>query len=121
MEDGGDTVSKIVILVGERIRALRQLRDLSQEKLALKAGMNTSYIGQVERGEKSATIVSLEKIAFALDVDLEEMFHFDKDIAEKADTSVIEKIAYELKGRTEEEQGDIYTFVKQLLWFRDKK
>lgn len=114
-------MSNVVILVGERIRALRQHRDLSQEKLAFKAGMNTSFIGQVERGEKSATIVSLEKIATALDIELEEIFQFDKDVAEKGDSSFVEKIAYELKGRTEEEQGDIYNFVKQLLLFRDKK
>ncbi|WP_372663793.1 helix-turn-helix domain-containing protein [Cohnella sp.] len=114
-------MSSIVILVGEKIRALRQHRDLSQEKLAFKAGLNTSYIGQVERGEKSATIVSLEKLAIALDVDLEEMFRFDKEIAEEVDLSFVEKIAYELKGRSEEEQGDIYNLVKQLLWFRDKK
>ena len=30
------------------------------------------------------------------------------------------EIFFELKGRTEEEQEDIYNFVKQLLWFRDK-
>lgn len=114
-------MSNIVILVGEKIRALRQHRDLSQEKLAFKAGMNTSYIGQVERGEKSATIVSLEKIATALDVDLENLFRFDKEIAEEVEISFAEKIAYELKGRTEEEQTDIYNFVKQLIWFRDKK
>lgn len=121
MEDRWETVNNVVILVGERIRALRQLRDLSQEKLAFKAGMNISYIGQIERGEKSATIVSLEKIATALDVGLEEIFRFDNDIVDKEDSSFIEKIAYELKGRTEEEQKDIYKFVKELLAFKDKK
>ncbi|BBH22610.1 transcriptional regulator [Paenibacillus baekrokdamisoli] len=114
-------MSDVVILVGEKIRALRQHRGLSQEKLAFKAGINTSYIGQVERGEKSATIISLEKIATALDVGIEELFQFDKVVAERADSSFIERIAYELKGRTKEEQEDIYSFVKQLLWFRDKK
>ncbi|MDQ0086740.1 transcriptional regulator with XRE-family HTH domain [Paenibacillus anaericanus] len=114
-------MSSIVILVGEKIRALRQHRDLSQEKLAFKAGLNTSYIGQVERGEKSATVVSLEKIAIALDVDIEEMFRFDKEVSEETELSYIEKIAYELKGRSEEEQATIYNFVKQMLWFRDKK
>lgn len=114
-------LSNIVVLVGEKIRVLRQQRDLSQEKLAFKSGLNTSYIGQVERGEKSVTIVSLEKIAIALDVELEEIFQFDKEIPDQVDLSYLEKTIYELKGRSEEEQADVYNFVKQLLWFRDKK
>ena len=114
-------MSKIARLVGEKIRILRQSRGLSQEKLGFKAGLNTSFIGQVERGEKSPTIISLEKIANALDVQLKELFQFDEDVSSVADMTFIEKITYELKGRTGEEQEAVYQFIKQLLRFRDRK
>ena len=114
-------MSNITSLVGEKIRSLRQVRELSQEQLAFKAGLNTSYLGQIERGEKSPTIVSLEKIAIALDADIEQLFRFDQRIVVKTDLTFVEKISYELRGRSEEEKKAIYEFVKQLLWFRDKK
>lgn len=56
--------------IGENIRLLRIKSDLSQEQLALNAGVNTSYIGQIERGEKNPTIKTLEKISIALNIDL---------------------------------------------------
>lgn len=59
-----NTVKKI----GESIRLLRLKKGLSQEQLALQAGVNTSYLGQVERGENNPTIHTLEKIAIGLEV-----------------------------------------------------
>lgn len=56
--------------IGENIRLLRIKSDLSQEQLAFNAGVNTSYIGQIERGEKNPTIKTLDKISLALDIDL---------------------------------------------------
>lgn len=113
-------MSDIAIRVGENIRNLRLARGMSQEKLALRAGMNTSYLGQVERGEKSPTIVSLEKIAHALGIEIKELFEFASS-SNFRDTTFIDKISVELKGRTTEEHKDIYHFVRQLLWFKDKK
>lgn len=114
-------MSKNAVLVGEKIRLLRQQRALSQESLALKSGLNTSYLGQVERGEKSPTIDTLDKIATGLDVDLEQLFTFDKKTEPMIDLSFLEKIVYELNGRTEQEQEVVYDFIKRLLRFRDKK
>ncbi|WP_245600219.1 helix-turn-helix domain-containing protein [Paenibacillus harenae] len=59
-----NTVKKI----GESIRLLRLKKGLSQEQLALHSGVNTSYLGQVERGENNPTIHTLEKIATGLEV-----------------------------------------------------
>ncbi|WP_110945154.1 helix-turn-helix domain-containing protein [Paenibacillus phocaensis] len=61
--------------IGENIRLLRNKRDLSQEQLALNAGVNTSYIGQIERGEKNPTIKTLEKISSALNIDLIDLLY----------------------------------------------
>ncbi|WP_200905883.1 helix-turn-helix transcriptional regulator [Paenibacillus sp. IHB B 3415] len=41
-----------------------------QEQLTLSAGVNTSYFGQIERGEKNPTIKILEQISAALEITL---------------------------------------------------
>jgi len=67
-------MSKIVKTVGERIRKYRNQACLSQDELAERAGLHGTYIGQLERGEKNATIESIEKVACALHVPLEVLF-----------------------------------------------
>ena len=57
--------------IGERIRLLRLQKGLSQEQLALNAQMNTSYLGQLERGAKNPTLPTLEKIARGLELNIE--------------------------------------------------
>ena len=52
--------------VGARIRELRNDRGLSQEKLALAAGLDRTYIASVENGKRNISIVNLEKIIAAL-------------------------------------------------------
>lgn len=56
--------------LGQRIRAERTARKMTQEELAERADLHPTYIGQVERGEKSLTIASLEKIVEGLGIDL---------------------------------------------------
>lgn len=53
--------------VGNRIRELRTVAGLSQEKLALAAGIDRTYIASVENGKRNISIVNLEKIIKALD------------------------------------------------------
>ncbi|OGP87448.1 MAG: hypothetical protein A2156_13420 [Deltaproteobacteria bacterium RBG_16_48_10] len=57
-------------LLGARIRQMRQVRGLSQEQLALEAGLDRSYVGGVERGERNITFNSLCRIARALKTDV---------------------------------------------------
>ena len=61
-------------IIGKRIRDYRQQQGLSQEKLAERAGCHATYIGQIERGEKNATLESIQKIAEALQVPLSLLF-----------------------------------------------
>lgn len=57
--------------IGKRIRTLRLQTGMSQEQLALNATMNTSYLGQIERGAKNPTLPTLEKIARGLNIHIE--------------------------------------------------
>jgi transcriptional regulator with XRE-family HTH domain len=63
----------ITVQVGFRIRLLREARGLSQEKLAELAGLHRVYVGQVERGEKCPTIITLDKIAGAMGVEIADL------------------------------------------------
>ena len=54
--------------VGRTIRGARKARGISQESLALSAGLDRSYVGGVERGERNISILNIKKIADALDV-----------------------------------------------------
>ena len=57
--------------VGELVRRYREMRDLTQEQLAKKTGLNTSYISRVEQGFiKSPGIEALRRIADELHVDV---------------------------------------------------
>ena len=67
-------MNTITNIVGQRIRARRQQKGLTQEELAERAELHPTYIGQAERGEKNLTLVSLEKILNALDLSFSEFF-----------------------------------------------
>lgn len=62
------------MLVGERIRTLRKERGWSQEELGEKADLHHTYVGAVERGEKNASIDTLDKIAVAFNIEILDLF-----------------------------------------------
>lgn len=55
-------------LVGNNIRYYRVQAELTQEDLAKRAGINRSYLSDLERGERNARLATLVLIANALDV-----------------------------------------------------
>lgn len=54
---------------GSRIRRLRRMRRITQEELGELTGLHVSYIGQLERGQRTPSIKTLDAIARALQVD----------------------------------------------------
>jgi transcriptional regulator with XRE-family HTH domain len=55
-------------LVAQNLRAARAKRQLSQQELAMKAGLSVSYISMLERSERTPPLETLETIAKALRV-----------------------------------------------------
>lgn len=68
----------IRIKLAERIRQLRAKHELTQEKLAQKAGLSLYYVQVLEARvqKKNATIITLEKLAHAFDMELWELLRF---------------------------------------------
>ena len=62
---------------GKRVAELRKKAGYSQEQFAFKCGVDRTYVGVVERGEKSPTLNTIEKIARALDISMSELLNFD--------------------------------------------
>lgn len=58
--------NKIVVDLGAAIRRARIGLGLSQEALAVDAGLDRSYVGGIERGEHNLTVMNVAKIAGAL-------------------------------------------------------
>ncbi len=63
----------ISIKFGEKVREIRISQNISQEQLAHLADLHRTYIGMVERAEKNITLVNIEKIANALNVNITEL------------------------------------------------
>ena len=66
----GDVLARF----GDRVRALRKERGLSQEAFAAACGLDRTYMGGIERGERNLALRNLEKVADALNLSLADLF-----------------------------------------------
>lgn len=66
----------VKILVGKRVKELRNNLNISQEELADIAELDRTYITSVESGRRNISIVNVEKLAKALNTTLAEFFNF---------------------------------------------
>jgi transcriptional regulator with XRE-family HTH domain len=65
--DGRDPLD----VLGRRVNELRVARNLSQEELAGRAGLDRTYVSAIERGKANPTLIVLLRLAQALDVSLD--------------------------------------------------
>lgn len=65
---------QILIKFGKKIRDERIELGLSQEELASKANMHRTYIGMIERAEKNITLINMDKIAKAINMEIADIF-----------------------------------------------
>ena len=64
------------IAFGKRVAELRKNAGYSQEHFAFKCEVDRTYIGTIERGEKSPTLNTIAKIANALGISKSELFDY---------------------------------------------
>ena len=92
---------KLLQSIGGRIQFLRERKGLTQEQLEERTGVNTKYISAIERGNKNATVKTLEKIASGLGVELYELFLSPKDLSdEKAARKAIDSLLKNADAKT---------------------
>ena len=104
-------MSEISEKFGNRVRNYRIHRNLSQEEFAELCGLHHTYVGQVERGEKNATIVTIEKVAHALQVPISDLFEKIEDSNDNSKSYPL--LAYNLIEQIpESKQEKLYLILK---------
>jgi transcriptional regulator with XRE-family HTH domain len=63
----------LLVALGAAIRRIRTEKGISQENLALLAEVDRSYVGRVERGDNNIAILTLNRIAAALEITLTDL------------------------------------------------
>lgn len=69
--------------VGPAFRLLRERAAISQEDLALQAGLDRTYISGIERGRRNPSLKSMQRIAQELSTPLDEVFKLARKLADK--------------------------------------
>lgn len=112
-------MSDIAKTLGQRIRNYRVEKGLSQEKLAELSGCHHTYVGQIERGEKNATIESIEKISSALNVSLSTLFEKIGSGNDEARNIPLECYEF-VSSKTKDEQESIYRILLEIDKYKGK-
>ncbi len=111
-------MSDIKRIIGQRIRNYRTQLNLTQEDLAEFANCHHTYIGQIERGEKNATIESIEKIVKPLNITLSKLFEKIDECPEDENNIPLE--CYELiSNKSKSEQEQIYKILLGLEKYKN--
>jgi transcriptional regulator with XRE-family HTH domain len=74
MQSAVDGNGAVHVELGERIRAIRQLRRRTLKEIATAAGISESFLSQLERGRTNATIATLQRLATALGIEVSDLF-----------------------------------------------
>jgi transcriptional regulator with XRE-family HTH domain len=59
---------------GDKVKFLRKEKNLSQEELAHNSTIDRTYISDIEKGERNVSLVIIEKLAKALEIEVFELF-----------------------------------------------
>jgi transcriptional regulator with XRE-family HTH domain len=101
--------------VGSRIRYYRTSKKLSQEKLSEYSNLHPSYIGQIERGEKTPSIETLYKITQGLDISLSTLLRdIDMCITEKGEDNYALKAYYLIRSKSKNNQKRLYNILQEI-------
>lgn len=104
--------------LGIRIQQLRKEKGYSQAKLADLCNLSTNYVGSLERGQKSPSLKTLEKISEALEVDIKDIFPYC--VSRKAKSKVDAEI-WDLLDFLKDKPLDDIVFAKNIVSWIFKK
>jgi len=63
---------------GEKVKSLREAKGFSIEHLANISNVDRNYISDIEKGKRNVSLLIIEKLSKALDVDIKELFNYGK-------------------------------------------
>ncbi len=112
-------MNEISKVIGQRIRNYRNQLGFSQEKLAELAGCHPTYIGQIERGEKNATIESIERITSALNISLSKLFE-KLEFCNETISDIPLKCYDFLSAKSVDEQELLYKILLEIDEYKNK-
>jgi transcriptional regulator with XRE-family HTH domain len=69
--------------VGPAFRLLRERHSLSQEQLALNAGLDRTYVSGIERSRRNPSLKSMQRMAAELSVSLDQVFALARELADE--------------------------------------
>lgn len=111
--------STIAKQLGEQIKVIRNSKGLTQEQLGHLADLHPSHMGQIERGERSASVDTLEKLVNAFNISFEELFEFADISRQCREDSVLLEIFNELKTHDVSDQRFALNTLKALFEWKN--
>ena len=109
-------MSDLSVEIGKRIRNYRIGQKMSQEEIAEKCGLHPTYIGQVERGEKNATLESISRITAGLSVNMSTLFEKIETDENCGQTTNYPLIAYDLvQSVSKEYQEKLISIIRNII------
>lgn len=100
--------------LGLRIRYYRKEKHMTQEKLAEICNLHPTYIGQIERGEKNATIESIYRIAVGLNIPMSKLFE-NVESLENSNDNISLHIYQQLLSLPHDKQKHIEKIVLEII------
>lgn len=100
------------LLLGRRIRNLRNIKGWTQEELGGQAELSYKFIGEIERGQQNPSFDTLLKISVALNVELPELFRFEQETVDK--TAVEDRIGRIIKSLHDDDLRRLFMVLRIL-------
>lgn len=100
-----------MVLIGDRIRKIRENKGLSQKEVALNVDIDRGQYSRIETNKVEPTLSTLEKIAIAFNVGIEDLVKKDEPTTiDSFDKSLVEKIKL-IDDLEEQQKNHIYAII----------
>ena len=98
--------------LGKNIRENRISLNLTQADLAEKADLSNNFLGHIERGTKKASLITISKLAVALELQISELFKTSLTYKTVEETSLSKQLLFLLKDKNPSEIKNLLKVIK---------
>lgn len=107
--------SNIGKIIGDRIRLLRNEKGFSIEELAHRAGIDSSHLSRLERGQRNPSLVMIEKLTVALETTFEDLFRYILPPNAENDTTTLSLIMNKIATLNIQEQKEVLIILNAMF------